>query len=742
MIAIRKIKSKHFSKIIQLVISNQVLLLLLISALLGITYLIYCNNQYEIVYHKFLEKEIIATVVSSKKETEYQEVYKIKLDQSSIYFLLRVSKNKEISLQYGDKIKIKGKFLVPEEARNYGGFNYKQYLRSQKIHGIFESDNIKVLEHHRAPKMGEISNHIKQKIIKNINQILPENTSQLFLGILIGYDDYLQENLQDNFRKSSLSHILAVSGSHITYLILGITFLLSKMRIPKLIRNVLIGMFLILFMCITGFSSSVVRAGTMVILLLLSVVVGRKNDIQTSMSLSLLIILLENPFKILDVGLLLSYLATIGIVVFSKLRIPIENKKRKIGRQIIAYLKELMLITIFANIFVMPIIIYNFNTISFTFIISNIIAGILMGPITIGGFLLILISFINIKLAYIFSIPYNVLLQFLISVTKMISKIPVSEIMLPTPSIFILFIYYLFLFCFLFISFLRKNNGHRYLVKKIQMFKYFIFQILKERYKLILIVFLIFCLVLKFIPKNLKIYFIDVGQGDSTLVVTPNHKTILIDSGGSESKTFDLGKSTLVPYLLDRGINDIDYICISHFDSDHSQGFIYLLNHIKVKNIILSKQYETSRNFEEIMKIVKEKNVNILVVKAGDTLQIEENVKLKILWPVQKQISENALNNNSMVAKLSYKDFSMLLTGDIEKIAEKQILEEYKNNLQILKSTVLKVGHHGSKTSSILEFLKVVKPKIALIGVGKNNRFGHPNQNVLERLNNLRCEDL
>lgn len=123
-------------------------------------------------------------------------------------------------------------------------------------------------------------------------------------------------------------------------------------------------------------------------------------------------------------------------------------------------------------------------------------------------------------------------------------------------------------------------------------------------------------------------------------------------------------------------------------------------------------------------------------------MQIEKNVKLKILWPGQKQISENALNNNSIVVKLSYKDFSMLLTGDIEEIAEKKILEEYKNDLQILKSTVLKVGHHGSKTSSIPEFVEAVKPKIGLIGVGKNNQFGHPNQDVLERLKNLRYKDL
>ena len=130
-----------------------------------------------------------------------------------------------------------------------------------------------------------------------------------------------------------------------------------------------------------------------------------------------------------------------------------------------------------------------------------------------------------------------------------------------------------------------------------------------------------------------------------------------------------------------------------------------------------------------------------MLLRSGDELNIEKNLKIKILWPKQEQIQENVLNNNSIVAKLVYNNFSMLFTGDIEEIAEKQILEEYKNN-NILKSNILKVAHHGSKSSSIQQILQEIKPKIAIIGVGANNTFGHPNENVLERLRNLRCKSL
>ena len=165
------------------------------------------------------------------------------------------------------------------------------------------------------------------------------------------------------------------------------------------------------------------------------------------------------------------------------------------------------------------------------------------------------------------------------------------------------------------------------------------------------------------------------------------------------------------------------------------------MKELKVKNVIISKQGENSENYKELKKIVNERKIKVLVVKKGDCIQIEDNVKLDILWPKEEQIRENILNNNSIVAKFICSNFSMLLTGDIEEIAEKQILEEYKNT-NTLQSTILKVAHHGSKTSSIQSFLEAVKPKIALIGVGAKNTFGHPNKGVLDRLNSLRCKNL
>ena len=225
------------------------------------------------------------------------------------------------------------------------------------------------------------------------------------------------------------------------------------------------------------------------------------------------------------------------------------------------------------------------------------------------------------------------------------------------------------------------------------------------------------------------------------MIITKHNKRILIDCGGSE--TYDVGEKVLVPYLYDRKINSIDYIFISHFDTDHVGGLLTVMEKLKVKNVVITKQGKSCSNFEKFQKIVKDKKINVLVVEKGDKLTIDKDVYFDILWPNgSRLISENVLNNNSMVCKLHYNNFSVLFTGDIEEVAEQRIIEEYRNKKNAFCSTVLKVGHHGSKTSSTQEFIRLVNPKIALIGVGQNNKFGHPNEDVVSNIKKLRCKSI
>lgn len=222
------------------------------------------------------------------------------------------------------------------------------------------------------------------------------------------------------------------------------------------------------------------------------------------------------------------------------------------------------------------------------------------------------------------------------------------------------------------------------------------------------------------------------GQGDCTLIRTKYNKVVLIDSGEEND--------TVLLYLLKHQISKIDYLMISHFDSDHCGSAFEILENMKIENVVIGVQAEKYENCVEFMKLAKNKNVNIITLKSGEILNIDKETSFEVFFPVvEHTILENKINNNSLVGKLKYKDFSILFTGDIEDEAEKYLSSKYGEKL---KSDILKVAHHGSKTSSTSDFIKYVNPKIALIGVGQNNNFGHPSNEVIERLENLRCEYL
>lgn len=521
--------------------------------------------------------------------------------------------------------------------------------------------------------------------------------------------------------------MLAVSGSHITYIISAFSILMEKKN--KRITKILTIIFLIFFMALTGFTASVVRASIMGILILTSGLVHRKSDTINNLGISSLIILICNPYTIIDAGFWLSFAGTMGIILLEE---PINSyfQKFKICKiKPISWIINSFTITFAANIIIIPIMAYMFSTFSMTFWISNILAAPVMEFVTIYGFLIYFISIFLLPLAKFLGIILNFSLNSLIKIAEITSLIPGSSIYIKTPYLLECIIYYLILFLIFNWKKIKEKLENNKILEKIK----------KNSYKYISII-LIFIILTNTISnkifQEIKIYFVDVGQGDSTLIQTIEGKNILIDGGGSEFGSFDVGESILLPYLLDRRITTIDYLMISHFDSDHIGGVFAILENLKVKNIIISKQGETSENLKKFYEITNNKGIRTIIVKKGDIVEIDKYSHFEILFPEDNLIEDNILNNNSIVARFNSLNFSILFTGDIEEIAEKRLCELYSGTDK-LEAFVLKVAHHGSKTSSTEEFLELVKPKIALIGVGKNNNFGHPNIDVIERLENM-----
>lgn len=681
---------------------------ILIMFILG---LCFYNIAFVICFDKkYQDEEIIrcdVEIISLKEETNYYNKYIVIKNRDKL--IIYLNKNEEHFP--GDILRIEGVFHKPETARNYKGFNYRNYLKQKKIYGtvnVYE-------EEYKETKIDIhfIIGRIQKILNSKIDSLYSLDVSEFLKGILIGNTNNIDENIKEDFRKSSISHILAISGLHITYLVKSfrkILFIFIKSRKKQNITLIII---LIFFILVTGMSPSCFRACIMLISVLISELIHRKNSFFRSFIITFLVLLFINPFSIFNVGMWLSFLGTFGIVQFSGIIKKILFKKTRINRKTI----ELFSTNVSAQIMIIPVMIYSFNLISLSFFIPNFLISFLIGPIIFLGYLTIAFP---IKIPFIIKTE-EILIKTIFAISKLCSKIPFSNIYIKTPPIIVLLLYYVLVF-YLIICF---NHNKFYYLRSIALRR------IPKEIKKMIVIYLIVIFIFNFkYEKNLKIFFVDVGQGDCTVITTPKGKNIIIDGG----EDFD-GKIVL-PYLLDRGITKIDYMIVSHFDSDHVGGLIKVINELRVKNLVISRQKEISENYEMIKKLVKENNINVLVVEKGDTLNIEKNLCFNILWPNNKTlISENVLNNNSIVCKLHYKNFSMLFTGDIEEIAEKAILQE---NKIMLNSTVLKVGHHGSKTSSTQGFIEAVHPMIALIGVGKDNKFGHPNESVIERLEKLK----
>ncbi len=541
---------------------------------LGTLYMHTLNNYYD---EKYEELESLngsyctAIVVSEGEEKDYKDVYEIEIKGIKLLLNLKKSKNKSLQnkenrylsnknsknssfkLKYGDKIEFYLEYEKPSTARNYMGFDYSNYLKTKKIFGTvnLKEEDVEIISHDNSNiilrKIYELRNLMKTKIEK----LLPKETSGLCLGMLIGETSGIEENMQENFRDSNLSHILAVSGANVSYIIVSITYIFNKMCLRKRLSKIISIILLILFMLLTGCTSSVNRACIMAILMLIAELLYRKSDVYNNLAISALILLIMNPYSLLDIGFQLSYMGTIGIVfLHDKIGSFI-----KINNKIVKYFFEMIAVTTCANLAIIPIMMFHFNTISLTFYFSNIIVGPILGIVVIIGFIMFFISLIFTPISSLIAIVLNLMLKFIIKIAEITANMPFSKITIITPSFFFIIVWYLII-----ISISYKQ--------KVKIFYHKNNKLIKKIVSCILIIVLIVNLIIK-VDKKLEIHFVDVGQGDACLIITPLNKKILIDGGGSEFGSFNVGEKTLLPYLLDRRINKLDYIIISHFDSDH-----------------------------------------------------------------------------------------------------------------------------------------------------------------------------
>lgn len=570
------------------------------------------------------------------------------------------------NLSYGDKIKVKGTLITPSKNTNQNTFNYQKYLYYKKIYYLVEATSInKIANNHNY--LYTIKNTLYQKIDKL--------KSSNYIKTLLFCDNTLSKEIKESYRINGISHLFSVSGMHINFFVSIIYLYLNKItynkRIKYLITNIFIITYLILFP-----SSSLLRSAVMSILYSINYLLKLKIKKIDILLLTLGVSLLINPFIIYDLGYIYSYTITFFLVLSSSTL----KKKNKINK--------IIYISLLSFLVSIPITIYN----SFEINIISILLNIILVPI-----ISIIILPITI-LTYIFPILDSILYLFtntLETISLFISKINITKIIFPKPSLLIIVLYY--------IIFLLSYQNKKYFYLNI--------------------ILLIIIYISPYLNSNFEVVMFEVGEADCHLIKYPyNKNTILIDTGKNEYKI----KNEVIPYLKSIGIKKIDYLIITHGDEDHIGGSITLINNFQVKNVILNKGTFTDLEKELIKNLNKKKipyQININKINLSNhTIYLLNNTKY------------NNENDNSIITYFTYQKYKFLYMGDASINTEDNLLENYNlNNISILK-----VGHHGSNTSSSKDFISQINPSISLISVGENNIYHHPNKEVINNLSKSR----
>ncbi len=615
-------------------------------------------------------------------------------------------------LRYGSIVRLQGELKLPQGRRNIGGFDTRKYLAAQEISALMNepAKALTLLEGNESSWLKRTGYTIRSGILTTLERCLPEQEAAVLSGMLIGYTAQMPEEMEEDFRRAGLSHVMAVSGANIAFILMPLLGLLQRLGLNRRWASAISFPVMIFYVFATGMEASVIRAAIMAGVTLIGMILWRRTDIFCSMAVSVLLILLTNSFMLFDPGFILSYAATLSLTVFHK---PIFNKlPKKMHKNI----RNTLAATLAAQIGVLPIIAYSFNTLSVISVFSNLLIVPLTGLITLLGAILAIIGSLWLSLAMLLGGGLAWVVKAMILLTGSLARIPWAELHLATPSLILVGLYYFVLVYF--------RYGHSRLPKDVG--------------RPLLAGILILCgtltVLLSLPDRSLRIYFADVGQGDCILIRTPGNKTIIIDAGGSfnDSEGSYIGENIVVPLLFDLNMTQIDVMIATHGHSDHIGGLGSVLEAVPVNKLIYADAPDPG--MDQLLNKARKLGVPAVKAKEGDILLTEQGLTLQVLYPLVEtwkmpQSATTSANEYSLVTKLDYENFSAVFTGDIGTETERRLLADGA----LVDCDLLKIAHHGSKYSSGLSFIHAATPSLAVASVGVN-RYGHPHPEVIDRL--------
>ena len=613
------------------------------------------------------------------KETEITGiVYKKKISNNKITFYIKGNENlvvnyyteEDINISLGDKIKVIGTLKIPSNNTITNLFNYKKYLYNNNIYYTMTAIEIKKISNNT-----NLIYYLRELITSRIEKIYKSN--EYIKIFVLGDTSLIEDNVIESYRQNGISHLFSISGMHISLFASIILYILKKVSYNNYYNYGIVITFLIIYTLLVGSSPSVLRSLIMYILFSLNKLLNLKIKNIDIMCLVLIIMLIINPYYLYNISFQYSYLISFTLILFSY---KLKNIKNKLHKSL--YISLISFLVSF------PICIYNYYQVNIISIFLNLLVIPLVNTFI---FPLSLLSIIIPKISYILSIFTNILE----GISLYIYNLNIGIIIFSKPNIILIIIYYISIYTFLY----NKKFIMIFLIIFIHKFN-------------------------NYIDNEIKITTLDVGQGDSILIKYPYNKAnILIDTGGNATNNdYSISINKTIPYLKSIGITNLNYLILTHGDYDHMGETINLVENFKVEKVIFNCG-EFNELEQELIKVLDKKKIPYY--SCIKELKIDDN---KLYFLNNKDYGNE--NDNSSVIYTELNNYKFLFMGDAGVEVEEDLIEKY--NLKDID--VLKVGHHGSKTSSSNIFIDEINPKYSIISVGKNNRYGHPNDSVLENL--------
>ena len=619
-------------------------------------------------------------------------------------------------IQTGDTLLLKGNLRTPPKSSNPSEFSYAKYLQFENIFSAFfvQKDDFKIIKKPDKPSTKFLQKINNQRILitNKHSEILKSPYLELLGGVVFGYGAINPtDELKDSFRISGLLHLLAASGLNVG-LIFSIWFFIGRIFKINYRLNIIIGsIFILIYTCMTGFSPSILRAAIMIEFVLFGKLIDRQADNLALISFVCFLMLLYNPSWICSVSFQLSFIVTTGLIIF----MPVINEWVKNLNKIIRYVVCAISIPFIAQICVLPLQMFYFNTFSTYSVLANILVLPFITIVSFTGFvssILAGIPFVPDIIVKGLDFVLNPFLMATVKISDFISTLPNANLITIQPNIFqVLFYYVLLLLIFKFAKDEIKN-------KKLLIF-------------IIISVLLLLASFIKIPDKNLNMVFFSVRNADSCLVKTPNNHYFVIDTGKKGyNSNYSSGDAVIAKYLLSQGVRKIDFVILSHPDNDHIGGTVGLLKKIKAKKVFVNGNTAKTQTSKEVFDYLRKNKIPYEIVKNNSVLYEEENFKLRAY--LNESVDDE--NENSIINLLEYKDFRALFMGDAG-------VDGYEVLPENTKIDVLKLGHHGAQGVIDKTAIEKIQPKTVIISTGLN-QYGHPHYSIIDLLTDTNTEYL